>query len=1191
MSPSATAALSISNALAGLSMSAQGAPYFNVAHLESARRAPVQGAGSLAELLGCVPAAYRDCVRPILADAMKARRQWHSVSGQLRRLRDDKSAGRTPSQLKQKVPAVQFTKGFLDAQPSLRDGFAAASASFSASALDTLISGKESELEHLASQTTLFTTPDSLDGSEDGRTPVFLSLLQRTDEVFDRHHRDAKVATWGPATADSHGRPVFTGWKTDEFIVQEYQLFCTDIPFIFNRAVALVDDAILAEEVKRKKKQELADVVMKDVDEHITSSSIQSMIDKRVTALVGAQGKGKGKVSEVLSKLHHHETLTPIFLSLSAKSEEEEVEGQATPSGPFRESPGDRFRSIGLKRYFGVQETSSTESSRRSKRRRTTREREGEGESSVEDESEFLVIRDASSAFRWDSPASYPDWLLTVPLRQSSRFILERTPIVVLESMRYRSSIHEIECELPSNIASQLSAGMKYMMPCKFNKNLILDAWDDFVDRLRWNVFWKTRFAADFEDDFDPDFRVEKPRQRCQPLDRCFEFGIAQGHRAILDIVSKLPDDEHSRIGGRNVRALNPSIPELRDYLTSHELVVLVTDKNLGCAVAPRSWIIDRTFALLSNPSDYTEIPLDGALAILKQKSALMLKIANNAEEFAVQSQLPDFFKSQLTDGGAADLIKSIPTFYCIPKIHKTPIAARPILPCHSVIQGPAGKFVSKLLKPVIAQQWSIIHGTKDLAIKLSKILPDLPYTRLVGGVQKRLFLVSGDVVAFYPNVPVEMAHDIALEFLTRWYAENSELAPELCAEWLSLFRDCMTAADDQLLCQFMGRYFKQARGLAMGVASSPDLCNLFGCYFENQCEILTSDIVPFYGRYIDDCLALVYASDEKEAEEVLSANLHFDGCTLKWTSSGNFMVFLDMMLYFENGTLRHKPYRKPMNHFERLPWISAHPEYVKKGTFVGELSRLATLSSVFDDYATACKELANIYIARGYPPMLIAAWLRDNYRARWDARLREFSPLRADVLVLKSEYNISWDWFNVQQLSEQVKSGWMSALRALAYGAKVTDLGLSPAVLSTRPKMSLIPELKRLETSPLRDVHFDWIGTGLHGAFLRLDTLGLLDRRFIVSKKRTKQLYDLTSMWRKTVLERRDRLASEAPDALTNRPVASAPLTQTELRASIVEKVAAAGPSTRRLRPPRREGPLDAWLIRKESNPAERED
>ncbi|EKM73390.1 hypothetical protein AGABI1DRAFT_134870 [Agaricus bisporus var. burnettii JB137-S8] len=77
----------------------------------------------------------------------------------------------------------------------------------------------------------------------------------------------------------------------------------------------------------------------------------------------------------------------------------------------------------------------------------------------------------------------------------------------------------------------------------------------------------------------------------------------------------------------------------------------------------------------------------------------------------------------------------------------------------------------------------------------------------------------------------------------------------------------------------------------------------------------------------------------------------------------------------------------------------------------------------------------------------------------------------------------------------------------------------------------------------------------------------------------------------RKTVLERRDRLASEAPDALTNRPVASAPLTQTELRASIVEKVAAAGPSTRRLRPPRREGPLDAWLIRKESNPAERED
>lgn len=279
------------------------------------------------------------------------------------------------------------------------------------------------------------------------------------------------------------------------------------------------------------------------------------------------------------------------------------------------------------------------------------------------------------------------------------------------------------------------------------------------------------------------------------------------------------------------------------------------------------------------------------------------------------------------------------------------------------------------------------------------------------------------------------------------------------------------------------------------------------------------------------------------------------------------------------------------MNHFERLPWISAHPEYVKKGTFVGELSRLATLSTKFDDFSSACKELANIYIARGYPPMLIAAWLRNNYRARWDARLRESSPQRADVLVLKSEYNISWDWFNVQQLSETVKTGWLSALRTLAYGAKVADLDLHPDVLATRPKMSLLPALSSLDYSPafLAEVHSDYLDKGLSGHFLRLDKLGLLDRRFIVSKKRTKQLIDLTAMWRRTVLERRDRQATEAPAPTLSRGTA-APSTQTELRASIVAKVAAAPQPVRR-RPPVRTGPLDAWLIRRDAPPGEDND
>ena len=61
-----------------------------------------------------------------------------------------------------------------------------------------------------------------------------------------------------------------------------------------------------------------------------------------------------------------------------------------------------------------------------------------------------------------------------------------------------------------------------------------------------------------------------------------------------------------------------------------------------------------------------------------------------------------------------------VPVFYGIPKIHKQPVKMRPIIPCYSVTQHPAAKYVSKILKPIIQLAPTILHGSKDLVIKLS---------------------------------------------------------------------------------------------------------------------------------------------------------------------------------------------------------------------------------------------------------------------------------------------------------------------------------------------------------------------------------------------------------------------------------------------------------------------------------------
>ena len=122
-----------------------------------------------------------------------------------------------------------------------------------------------------------------------------------------------------------------------------------------------------------------------------------------------------------------------------------------------------------------------------------------------------------------------------------------------------------------------------------------------------------------------------------------------------------------------------------------------------------------------------------------------------------------------------------LPKFYVIPKIHKMPVSARPILPCHSVVQGPAGKFMSKMLKGIVKTKQGIIHRSKNLALKLHS-LKSLPPAKFDAGEIKRLYFISGDVVAFYPNVDVQKAHRIASDYLIEYYRSFGE---DLDLDWV----------------------------------------------------------------------------------------------------------------------------------------------------------------------------------------------------------------------------------------------------------------------------------------------------------------------------------------------------------------------------------------------------------------------
>jgi hypothetical protein len=165
-----------------------------------------------------------------------------------------------------------------------------------------------------------------------------------------------------------------------------------------------------------------------------------------------------------------------------------------------------------------------------------------------------------------------------------------------------------------------------------------------------------------------------------------------------------------------------------------------------------------------------------------------------------------------------------------------------------------------------------------------------------------------------------------------------------------------------------------------MGIADSLDLADLFDWWFEDSCKVLSNLLIPFYGHCINDVFALVYTNSEEEALAHIQI-IQFDDCCIEWNVSDQFQVFFDMTLFIdENNKLQYMPYCKQCSHQERIPWISHHPLDVKRGTYIGEMSQLATISSTHCIYCNVIQGLASLYIARDYPGELVYKWTEKKF-------------------------------------------------------------------------------------------------------------------------------------------------------------------------------------------------------------------
>ena len=1037
----------------------------------------ISSAMTVEEVIACVHSDYREVLREPLLSLAATVSRLASAKATLEKWNAHQRASTIPPHLRIKEPEVQLTKGFRESDACKKD-LAAQKVEHEArqkAIVDNAVKLKGDDvtfLERLLEPTKLFAELQPL-------------VTRRTDILAESR----KIVSF---TEGANG-PVDPKFEADPSVVEIGRQQLRDSIQYAYRVIALTQAKEDASKAKQAKKREVHDAAEVEMADGTADAAVDKSTAQHIASAVAAEMK-KLKNTAKASRIATTSRVTtddPFWVAAGIFVLEEEVvdfEGQQATRrqelGPRQGVRTEaRSQAPAVRSHEGQQEAQEA-------RRREGREEGWEGQG------QGPVIR----SYVYGRPSTLPDWILTIPFPQAVSLVVLNVPMHIRLASKFRHYVHlSPGVNLPENISYNLAVGMKYMYYQPLNKKLISASWRDFQRRLRWRLFFS--FQGN-DAPFDPDYEIIKPikKEMVKQLPLYLELGLVAGRRFVNQTIAKIPDNDVED----NLKSLTPSPRHIRDYLLAHEYVVTATDKNLGLAVSKRDWIIEKSLEIFTNEADYALLDAVSARIILDKKCIEMESIALIAAKCIdhLEGTVSDFLRSKITSPGDAHVV---PTFYGIPKIHKVPTKMRPIIPCHSAIMNPAAKYVSKKLKPIVKSAPTIIHGSKDLAIKLSQL-------KLKPG--RKWYIVTGDVVAFYPNVPLDKCLKIVYDmYMNHYWWNRRDHDEELCRKEQEVFRRCLYVGNTELLAQFQDQTRKQLRGLAMGVADSPDLANLYGWHFENVAKIMDDPLIEYYGRYIDDCFAIVYADSDREALQYVSNKIKFDGCTIEWNASAQFAPFLDMTVYKdENNKLQHMPYRKAQNHHERIPWISHHPLDVKRGTFIGEMSRLATLSSVKAHYLESIKGLVALYIKRGYPQQFVGKWMKDNLKKRWDTRLALATAPEHDVLVLKTEYNTAWNYFQASQLGDTILGYWREYLDRhdrRDFNSDFPPMTEESATGDVEAAGSLMTRY-----GDLRDPEY---------YYPDIRKLDILNRRVITSRKRTKNMFDFTNLWKKIVLTKLD--------------------------------------------------------------------
>lgn len=161
---------------------------------------------------------------------------------------------------------------------------------------------------------------------------------------------------------------------------------------------------------------------------------------------------------------------------------------------------------------------------------------------------------------------------------------------------------------------------------------------------------------------------------------------------------------------------------------------------------------------------------------------------------------------------------------------------------------------------------------------------------------------------------------------------------------------------------------------------------------------------IVFPGRYIDDILIIWNGSIELFESFFTHCNDNNLGLGFTHVLDPTNLVFLDLVLYHEGGSICTKNYCKPTSGNSYLHYTSfLHPSWIKN-ILSGQFQRLRRNCSNRGEYELQSVSLKNTFLQKGYPAELVQT-AHDKFLEKLPApKIHEISD--ADTIRFVTMYN-----------------------------------------------------------------------------------------------------------------------------------------------------------------------------------------